>query len=282
MLTIGTADSGGTMYPVGTAIAELLSGDTMKVNVGSSTGSPMNIQSLANGDVDLALVSGDAADEAYRAGKEGAGLRAVAAVFTSLSNWLAPEDQGIAYVHELKGLRVGVGPENSRTELAARIVIETLGLDQSDTVLVNCALSAGTELLPSEKIDAMHGFAGIPIGGFSTLTEKIPCRVLRYTRGELDAILASNSIYTPAIIPAHTYEGQEEDIETFGAKCLLCVDASMDEELVYSITKTIWENRETISQAHPSMSVMEDASYLFDDLPIPLHSGAERLYEEIS
>ncbi|MBR6826408.1 MAG: hypothetical protein IKM59_07670 [Oscillospiraceae bacterium] len=48
------------------------------------------------------------------------------------------------------------------------------------------------------------------------------------------------------------------------------------------MTKTIWEHRKTLSQAHLSMLVMEDSSYLFDNLPIPLHSGAEKLYDEIS
>lgn len=282
VLTIGTADSGGTMYPVGAAIANVLSDDALKVNVGASTGSAMNIQNLADGVVDLALVSSDAAYEAYHASESESGLRAVAAVYTSVSNWLIPNSENAYYVHDLQGLRIGVGPENSTTELAARVVIETIGLDQSDTIQVNCGLGAGTEMILNGELDAIHGFSGIPIGGLATLAEKVPCRVLRYTPEELDAILASNAIYSTGTIPAYTYEEQSQDIETFGVKCLLCVDASMDEELVYSITKTIWEQRETLSQAHLSMLVMEDSSYLFDDLPIPLHSGAEKLYAEIS
>jgi len=281
ILTIGTADSGGTMYPVGTAIAEVLSNDSLKVNVGASTGSTMNIQTLAEGAVDLALVSGDAAREAYLAGNETSSLRAVAAVFTSTSNWLVSSTQDVHYIHDLKGLRIGVGPENSRTELAARIVIETIGLDQSDTILLNCALGAGADMVHSGRLDAIHGFSGLPIGGLAALAEKVPCHVLRFTQDELENILNSNSVYAPAMIPAGTYTGQTEDIQTFGVKCLLCVNSSMDEQLVYSITKTLWDNRKPLSQAHPSMWVMEDAEYLFDNLPIPLHPGAQKLYDEI-
>lgn len=281
VLTIGTADSGGTMYPVGVALALALSNDTRKVNVSTSTGSSMNIQALTDGSVDLALVSGDAADAAYRVSGGTSSLRAVAAVYTTLSNWLAPESKDIKFVHDLKGLRLGMGPETSSTEQAALTVIDILGLNDPSTVLVNCGLSAGTELIPEETIDAIHGFAGIPISGFTTLANQIPCRVLRYTDVELDAILAANSIYVPATIPAYTYEGQDDYIPTFGVKCLLCVDASMDEELVYTITKTIWENRDTLSRAHPCMSEMVGTGYLFDELPVPLHPGAQRLYDEI-
>lgn len=281
VLTIGTADSGGTMYPVGAAIANVLSDDSLKVNVGASTGSAMNIQNLADGVVDLALVSGDAAYEAYHSSESESGLRAVAAVYTSVSNWLAPKSENAYYVHDLKGLRIGVGPENSTTELAARVVIETIGLDQSNTIQVNCGLGAGTEMVLNGELDAIHGFSGIPIGGLATLAEKVPCRVLRYTPEELDAILASNAIYSSGTIPAHTYKEQPQDIKTFGVKCLLCVDASMDEELVSAITKMLWDNRESLSQAHPSMSVMEEDTYLFDNLPIPLHTGAEKFYAEV-
>lgn len=281
VLTIGTADSGGTMYPVGAAIADVLSNDLIKVNVGASTGSAMNIRNLADGAVDLALVSGDAAYEAYHTQKGQSGLRAVAAIFTSSSNWLVPKTQDVYYVHDLKGLRIGIGPENSTSELAARVAIETIGLDQSDAIQVNCGLGAGTEMILDGNLDAIHGFSGIPIGGLALLAQEVPCRVLRYTPEELNSILDSNSIYTLTTIPAHTYKDQLQDIQTFGVKCLLCVDASMDEELVYSITKTLWQNRQTLMQAHPSMSVMKDDFYLYDSLPIPLHSGAERFYSEL-
>lgn len=282
VLTIGTADSGGTMYPVGAAIATVLSNDFLKVNVGASSGSAMNIQSLSNGNVDLALVSGDAAYQAYYDTDSGSDLRAVAAVFTSVSNWLAPKEQNAYYVQDLQGLRIGVGPENSTSELAAQVVIEALRLNQLDTVQVNCGLGAGTEMIINGELDAIHGFSGIPIGGLSTLAEKTSCRVLQYTPDELKSILAYNTIYTPGIIPAYTYQDQIQDIETFGVKCLLCVDASMDDELVYAITEAIWNNRELLSQAHPSMSAMEENEYLFKNLPIPLHNGAERFYTEVN
>ena len=283
VLTIGTADSGGTMYPVGSAIAEALSTDQLRINVGASTGYVMNIQNLADGQVDLALVSGDAAYTAFHdPDGNGAELRAIAAVFTSVSNWIAPVSTGARYVHDLMGMHIGVGPENSTTELAALAAIQVLGLDKSSTTLENCGLGAGTEQVIQGKLDAIHGFSGIPIRGLSQLTDQVSCRVLAYTQEELDTILSLHPIYTPAVIPAGTYSGQQEEIQTFGVKALLCVNASMDEELVRSLTQGLWDARESLAQEHPAMADMVRDGFLYEDLPIPLHKGAEAFYDSLS
>ena len=271
------------MYPVGSAIAKALSTDQLRINVGASTGSVMNIQNLADGQVDLALVSGDAAYTAsHDPDGNGSELRAIAAVFTSVSNWVAPVSTGARYVHDLKGLHIGVGPENSTTELAALAAIQALELDGPDTVLENCGLGAGTEQVIAGKLDAIHGFSGIPIQGLTHLTDQVSCRVLAYTQEELDTILGLHSIYTPAVIPAGTYAGQRVDVQTFGVKALLCVDASMDETLVRSLTQALWESREALASEHPAMADMARDTFLYEDLPIPLHKGAEDFYDSLS
>ena len=283
VLTIGTADSGGTMYPVGSAIASVLSNDTVKINVGASSGSAMNIQNLTAGEVDLALVSGDTAYAAYiDPDRSGESLRAIAAVFVSQSTWIAPVSTGAFYVHDLKGMRIGVGPQSSSTELSAQAAIQELGLDTSGTTVQNCGLGSGSESVLNGELDAIHGFSGPPINALFDLAQSIPCRILRYTQDELDQIMAHNDFYVPTVLPAGTYSGQYSDIDTFGVPCLLCVNASMDEELVYQLTAELWQSREELIQAHHSMSVMEDDSFLYEDLLIPLHSGAERFYQDIS
>ncbi len=281
VLTIGTADSGGTMFPVGQAIAQELSRDGLRINVGASSGSAMNLQNLLAGEVDLALVSGDAAYAAYTAPQDsGSSLRAIAAVFVSQSNWIAPASAGAVYVHDLKGLRLGVGPQDSSTELAAQIVIEALGLDQEGNSIQNCGLGSGADLLLDGELDALHGFAGIPINALTRAAEGVPCAILRYTQEELDAILDSGGVYLPVTLPANTYPGQDSELDTFGVQCLLCVDSSMDEELVYQLTQRLWNAREELSLAHSAMSVMLEDGFMNEELLLPLHDGAERFYQD--
>ena len=148
VLTIGTADSGGTMYPVGTVLADALTDriPNLKVNVSASTGSADNVSDLAVGELDLALVSGDVAYAAINGTDEetptNEGLRCIGAVYQSLSQWVAPHSLHSEYVHDLAGRVIGVGPEGSTTELSARIALKVLQLDSRSTA-VNCSLNEG-------------------------------------------------------------------------------------------------------------------------------------------
>lgn len=130
------------------------------------------------------------------------------------------------------------------------------------------------------ELDAIHGFSGAPVGGLKELAQNQPCQLLKYTQEELEAILAENQSYYPVVIPAGTYAGQEEDVDTFGVKCLLCVDASMSENLVYQITQEIWAATEKLTKEHPALAEMADREFVCQDLPIPLHLGAWEFYED--
>lgn len=279
VLTIATADSGGTMYPVGSAIAETLSSDTLKINVSASTGSVMNVNSLVNGEVDLALVSGDVARDACLSSEENeSALRAIAAVYVSQSNWLALESSGAVYVHDLAGLRAGIGPQNSSSELAAQTALEVMGLSSGAVETRNCGLGEGGELVLSGELDAIHGFTGAPINGLAELADQTPCRILRYTDRELADILERDGLYMPVTLPAGTYTGQKQDIQTFGVKCLLCVNGSMDEDTAYMLTKNLWEHREELKEKHFAMQAMTDGAFLYENMPITLHPGAQKFY----
>lgn len=286
VLTIGTADSGGTMYTVGSAIAQIITdGDSsIKVNLGASTGSSMNVRGLAEGEIDLGLVSGDVAYAAYHGedvfSQPVEGLRAVAAVYVSTSNWLVPQSVEAEYVHDLVGKRIGVGPQESTSELSARTAVEVLGLDQGGNQFVNCGLGDGSQMVARGELDAIHGFSGAPVGGLMELAQAQPCRLLKYTPEEMEAILARNQSYFPAVLPAGTYAGQTEDVDTFGVKCLLCVDESMPQELVCQLTREIWAGVEKLAAEHPCMEEMTRGDFVCRDLPIPLHPGAEAFYRE--
>ena len=261
VLTIGTADSGGTMYPVGSAIASVLSGhdEQLKVNLSASNGSYTNVENIKNGQFDMGLVSGDVAFSAYQGTDEFSGhpvesLRAIGAVYSSLSTWMAPESEHISYVHELAGHHIAVGPEGSTTELSARTALKAAGLNIANTALENYSFSASVDSVLNGKLDAVHSFAGIPVHSLTDLASQTPCRLLEYTDEELQKILAASPFYVRATVPAGTYPGQTETLKTFGIKCLLCVDASMDEQLVYTITKILDESREELISTHPSLS----------------------------
>lgn len=287
ILTIGTADSGGTMYPVGSAIAQALTAKEpfLKVNTSASSGSLANVQGIENGQIDMGLVSADVALVAYEgkaefSGKPVENLRVIAAVYSSLSNWMVRENADIVYVHDLIGKRVALGPEGSTTELSARNALTVLGINKNNTQFLNYGLgTAGTAVMEND-VDAVHGFAGIPINGLEEMAQKTPIRLLQYTDDELHKILARNASYSRSIIPAGTYTGQTQPVETFGVKCLLCVSADMDEELVYTITKALYDSVDEMAEEQPVMAEMKKEDFCYSNLPVPLHPGAEKFYRE--
>lgn len=287
LLTIGTADSGGTMYQVGSAIAQVITqeNETIKINISASTGSNMNVLTLDSGEVDMALVSGDVAYAAFHGMDEFQapveGLRAIGAVYSGVSNWMAPVSSGLMYVHDLVGSRIGVGPQGSSTEYAAHVALESLSLDEQGITLVNCGLGDGADMLGQGQLDAVHAFTGMPVLSFAELCEQTPCRVLLYTEEELAAILRENPAYYRAQIPAGTYPGQTFSVATFGVKCLLCVSESMSDDLAYQLTQALWNASSHMEDYHPSLADMAQEDFLCQDLTIPLHSGAERFYQEM-
>ena len=287
ILTIGTADSGGTMYPVGKAISEIIGNtdSSIKLNISASTGSAGNVRSLEQGSIDLGLVSGDAAFAAVNATGEFKdspfkGLKVIAALYPSLSNWMARDDSGIFYVHDLKGNKLGVGPHDSTTELAAKVSLSVLGVTEQNSTFVNCGLGSGADEVKNRTLDAIHGFTGIPISGLTELADSVPCHLLKYTDTELRSIIRSNPFYYMDVIPAGTYKGQDEDVATFGIKCLLCVSEDMDDDLVYEITSILYENRDRLKDLHPALSYTSQTGFMYEDLPVELHPGAERYYAE--
>lgn len=151
------------MYPVGKAIAQAISqaDASITVNLSASEGSVSNALALQNGEIDLGLVSGDVAYAALNGQQEFEGapcrdLRVIAAVYPSLSNWIAPSSLGISYIHELKGRRIAIGPQDSSTALSARIVLDAAGITETNSILKNDGLGSGSEGILSGSLDAVH------------------------------------------------------------------------------------------------------------------------------
>lgn len=285
ILTIGTADSTGTMYPVGAAVASVINDNVpgFKINVETSKGSPANCVNIQNDEVQLATIAGDTAAQAVKGegkfeGQACSDLRAICAVYTSLSNWIALKESGLTMVNELGGKNVAVGPEASTTEIAALAGLEACGVTPKEQV--NLGLGDGANEVGDGVRDASHGFAGIPIGGQLSVAQTKDCVFLGYTDAELDKVVEANPSYYKTVIPAGTYPGQDEDVPTFGVKCLIVVNANMDDDTAYAFAEALSTHVSDLVAGHASMKSMEDPSFICNDMPIELHPGAAQYYKD--
>lgn len=116
----------------------------------------------------------------------------------------------------------------------------------------------------------------MPISGLAELADTVPCHLLKYTDSELRSIIRSNPFYYMDKIPSGTYKGQDEDIATFGIKALLCVRADLDEDLVYDIHLDPLMKNVSLKGPSPRPLLHRQSGFMFNDLPIELHAGAER------
>lgn len=285
IMTIGTADSTGTMYPVGAGVASVINDNVpgFKINVETSKGSPANCINIQNDEVQLATIAGDTALMAVE-GKGGfeaqpcPDLRALCAVYASLSNWITLKSSGLTMVNQLGGKNLAIGPEASTTEIAALAGLAAVGAEPREKV--NLGLGDGAEEVGDGVRDASHGFAGIPIGGQLSVAQTKDCVFLGFTDAELDKIIEANPSYYKAVIPAGTYPGQDADVPTFGVKCLIVVNADMPDETARAFTEALNTHVDNLVAAHASMTAMEDPNFICKDLPIALHPGAEQYYKE--
>ncbi len=289
ILTFASGDTGGTFYPVAATVAKTINDNVagVKINVEVAKGSPANAMSLQNGEADFGMVSGDVAFDAYHGASSFADtpcpdLRILAAVYPSLSNWMALDTSGIETVDQLLGKRVAVGPESSTTEIAALLAFEVVGINRENTSIENLGLGDAADQVGDGVIDAAHGFAGIPIGGQLNLSNTKPSHLLAYTEEHLDKIIAANGSYYKAMVPAGTYNNQAADVPTFGVKTTVAINAGMDENLVYEMAKALHTHIDDLVVGHASMkSIQDDPKFMCNELPAPLHPGAERYYKEV-
>ena len=288
IMTFGTADTGGSMYPAGAAVSQVWTNNVegVKCNTQTSTGSFQNCQDVSTGEADVAVATSDVVLNAYNGTGKFAdigkldNLRVIGAVYTSVLSGMALKSSGLTYIHELLGKRVAVGPAASATENATLAAFGVMGIDSSNTSLENLGLGDGADSVGDGILDAAFGFAGLPIGGQLNLAATKEIQVLDMTQEEIDKVLAGNAAYIQTKIPAGTYTGQDNDANTFGVKCLIIVTADMDADLVYDLCKAMNEHTEELAAGNALLKDMTDPSFLCTQMPIPLHDGAQKYYSE--
>ena len=288
IMTFGTADTGGSMYPAGAAVSQVWTNNVqgVKCNTQTSTGSFQNCQDVSTGEVDVAVATSDVVLNAYNGTGKFAdigkldNLRVIGAVYTSVLSGVALKSSGLTYIHDLLGKRVAVGPAASATENATLAAFAAMDITKDNTSLENLGLGDGADSVGDGILDAAFGVAGLPLGGQLNLAATKEIQVLDMTQEEIDKVLAGNAAYIQTTIPAGTYTGQDNDANTFGVKCLIIVTADMDADLVYDLCKAMNEHTEEMAAGNALLKDMTDPSFLCTQMPIPLHDGAQKYYSE--
>ena len=285
-LSVGTAPPGGAFFVVGGAISEVLTAhhDDWEVTAEATKGSQENIRRLARGELDLALSNAAITYFAVR-GTEGweqaYPMRAVMTLAPNVALFIAPEGNGIREVTDLRGKRVVVGPAGAGFEYFVGPLLRAHGLSFDDfSPLYNTQAGAVDMLADGSAAAAFLGGA-VPTVSITQAATSQDIRFVPYDPAAVERLAADYVFFSRATIPAGTYRGQEADFQGLDVGSMhLIAAASADDELIYQVTRTLYENRAEVTAKHAAGKAIQPANVV-RDMGTEFHPGAIRYYREI-
>ena len=285
-LTIGTGGPSGTYYAVGGVMATVLNPilQESQLTVTSTGGSRANIQEIEDGGCDLATVQNDVMYYAYTGtdlfSEEGAydSFRAVAGLYDETVQIVTCNPE-IKTVADLKGKTVSVGDSGSGTEFNAKQILAAYDLTFDDVTVVNADFQNSADSLKDGKIDAAFIVAGAPTTAVVDLASMKEINLVQLDEEHIAALQEDYNFYTETVIPAGTYQGLDEDATVVSVRATLVAYTGLSDEVVYELTKALFENQEALAQGHAKFELLnlEDAVKGID---VPFHPGAAKYYEE--
>lgn len=284
-MMFGTGGTAGTYYAYGGVIAQYITNYAgVKVTAVSTGGSKVNIQSVQDGDFQLGFTQSDVMAYAWEGTKsfEKDGgthdFRVLGALYAETVQ-LITMDENIKNVEDLKGKSVSIGAAGSGVYYNAIDVLEAAGLTIDDIKPQYQSFEDSKEALKDGKIAAAFIVAGAPTTAITELATTNGVYLVNID-GELrDKIMASCPYYAKLQIPADTYPGQPEPVETITVKATVIVSAKLDADTVYKMTAAIFDHADDIAieNAKGKELSLQNAT---DGMAAPFHEGAARYYAE--
>ena len=288
-MSIGTGGTGGVYYPLGGAVANVLSKSLPNVQATAEVtgGSVDNLKLIGTGQSEMGFTMADAALDAlqgqdkFKSGK--LPLQALLVVYPNRMHVVTIEGTGIETMADLKGKRVSTGSPGGATEVMAFRVIEAAGLDKDkDMKRERLGVAESVNALKDRKIDAFFWVGGLPTAAVTDLgaTPNVKIKLIDHADmvGKMNA--KYNNLYTTGVIPAKTYPGQDKDNAMAVVQNILVANAKMSDKVAYDIVKTFIEKRDELAVVHAEAKNIALENQSMKNSPIPWHPGALKYLAE--
>lgn len=293
---LNTASTGGTYHPVGTAIStlskiKLLPKQNFSLTAVNSAGSGANVQALSAGTADFAILQGLFGSYAITGtgpvSEPQTNLRSITMLWQNVEQFIVPTEKAatgtVDDLKALKGMSVGMGKQNSGTIGSNTVLMAGLGLDlATDFTLISAGYGPTADALANGQAVAAGIPSGPPTGAITKLmaSNEGKFTILDVTEKQGSDMDGGRNLWVPYTIAAGTYPGQTDDVTTIAQPNFLAVNASVNEEHVYLLTKAMYENLPFLQAIHPATKAMAIENAM-GGLPAPLHPGAARFYTEM-
>ena len=280
-IIFGTAKKGGVYDKFGKAFSDIAGDAGIDIRTKKTAGSAANIRLIDENYIQLAIAQNDIIDDAYNgrgsfSGNTKDGYRAVAALYTEKCQIVVKDDSDIKSVSDLEDKTVSVGEDESGTEQNANQILAAYGLSESDFNAVNDSYQEAVKDLKSGKIDAFFVTTGTPADVVSDLAEETDIRLISLDKAQIRRLRRAHKFYTSAVIPAGTYKGQKEDVDTIGIRSVLIVNKSMKKSTVKKLTSLLFRNKDKLEKELGITLELDENSV--ENVTIPFHEGAAEYY----
>lgn len=284
-INVLTGGTSGVYYPLGVAIGKVYSDriPNVKTQVQATKASVENLILLQQGRGEIAFTLGDSLKAAWE-GDEEAGfktkldkLRTIGAIYPNYIQIVATAESGIKTLADLKGKSLSVGAPKSGTELNSRAILAAAGLTYKDIGKIEyLPFAESVDLMKNRQLNATLQSAGLGVASLKDLSTSTNITVVSVPKAIVDKI---GPPFVSVNIPANTYAGQDKDVPTAAVVNYLVTSAAVPDDLVYQMTRLVFESLPELANAHAAGKEIKLATAATGS-PVPLHPGAIRYYKE--
>lgn len=287
-LKLGTGNEQGNYYKFGEYLAQEVKNSKDASEIGTivvepTAGSSANLRLLSQGFLDLAIVQADTLSDAYNGtgffSNSGAyrGYSAVAGLYTEACQIIVRADSNITSVEDLAGKRVSLGERESGVLQNATQILDAYNLRETDFTPEYLSFSDSEKALEEGKIDAAFITAAIPTPAVTKLSEAVEVRVLPVDAEAAKQLMKRHPYYTTCTIPANTYAGQTQEIQTVGVRAVLVARNSVPANKIAALLSLIYSGEIQFAEnlGNALVPALDEATA---GIPVPFHQGASDYY----
>ena len=285
-VTIGTAPAGGAFAPVGNAIANVVDANKGDLNwvvsPQGTKGTQENIRKLESSEIEFAMAN--AAISYFATKGEGAWkkpheVRAVATLAPNVGVFVTTKSSGIETVEDLKGKRVVLGPAGAGFDYFLKPLLSVHGVSYDDLTVLNGNYFSAGDMIADGKADAAFMGGAIPIPAVTQLCASQDVVFVKIADDAAEK-LQDYPFYFPVPVKADAYSDLEVDLTGINVGNMhLITHANVNEDVVYNLTKLMYENRTQIAEKHPAGKAINPKNAV-RDTGTPFHPGAIKFYKE--
>lgn len=286
VINFGTGTTTGVYYPLGATLAKIWNQQVPGVKVSSQAtdASVQNLNLMMQGKLNMGITTFGVLHDAYTGkgafkGRAYKDVRVLAALYPNIGH-IVTRQGDIHSVADLKNKGFVPGAPGSSTKVVAGQILSAYKMTFDDVKAQYVGFTEVTDLMRNKQIDGAFIEAGVPNSAVVEILTTANGKLLSIGDKEIQFITKHYPGFYKYTIPAGTYEGQAQDVHTIAEGNLIVVPKDLPQEKVYELTKTLWENVDTITKNISAAKEMKLETATKGLSNIPLHKGTEKYYKE--